>query len=175
MAKYKICGKCGAHIDSGEKCKCEEERWKEIEVMRSDTGLFFLYNSGGRTSFETIGRAQVLTGKNGDPLKCYSRIKGFNGDHALCRVMDGYYVVQVKEFSFGFPEINIYQIKSFTERNSKFYAVCQKIYRESFSSREYWDTPIETVQMLREAMEAAIGMSETIMCRKPCYVKMGDL
>ena len=172
MAEYRVCGKCGARVDPGEECRCVEERRLEIEARRSGTGRFFLYNSGGRHSIDTIGRAQVLAGEQGEPLKCYKRIREVNGAHGLFRVTVGCHVIQVKEFRFGFPEISIYRINGFEQRGDKYVAVCWKLYRETYGSREFWDTPVDTVEMLWKAVDSAVGMAETVMCIKPCYVKM---
>lgn len=34
MGKYKICEKCGAHLDSGEKCRCDIERAEEERIRK---------------------------------------------------------------------------------------------------------------------------------------------
>ena len=167
MAKYRVCEICGANLDPGEKCRCEEERRKEIEVRHSETGRFLLCNSGGRRTIESIGCGQVLAGRHGELLRCYKRLGGFNWDHDFCQVEMGFYVIQAKEFSYGFPLVDVYRIEDFTERDGTYYAVCRKIFRNYHGEKVYWDTPTETVEILSDAIAAAIYMSETVMCKIP--------
>lgn len=47
MAFYKICPRCGAHLDPGEPCDCEEAAAREREeveelLAREDTGQLVL-------------------------------------------------------------------------------------------------------------------------------------
>lgn len=38
MAKFKICPKCGAHLDSGEKCGCDTERAEDARIRKIRAG-----------------------------------------------------------------------------------------------------------------------------------------
>lgn len=54
MAKYRTCPLCGAHLDHGERCDCEEEKLQEKErYMRlvknaSKAGQLVLCLEGGK-------------------------------------------------------------------------------------------------------------------------------
>lgn len=41
MPYYKICEKCGASLDPGEKCTCEEEKREEAEKKKIDKMVEF--------------------------------------------------------------------------------------------------------------------------------------
>lgn len=36
MSYYKVCPKCGAHLDPGEPCDCEDEKKKQEEFFKEN-------------------------------------------------------------------------------------------------------------------------------------------
>lgn len=38
--KYEVCVECGAHLDHGEECDCEEERASEQSFMTNEGDVF---------------------------------------------------------------------------------------------------------------------------------------
>ncbi len=57
MAKYRTCPRCGAHLDHGERCDCQEEKAETEELYRRlvkvspGTGQLAFCLEGGRQSY----------------------------------------------------------------------------------------------------------------------------
>lgn len=166
--KYVVCPKCGSHLDHGERCSCEKDKYIELEAFKiRDSTSYLMAQSGGRVDIRTTGQAVVLTGPNGEKLKAYPCKNVRNGIHALSRVDPGCHVVKAVEYTFGYPTVIIYRVEKFKDSKDGSRAVCKRIYEDNGELPA--DVEEQRVGKFLEAIAAAIYTTEDMGCLKAHY------